>query len=178
MFKKATTQGFGLIEVLVVLAIVATSMLAATQITFDGLRSIKLDEVVDYVNGSMLQALEIAKSPTSVEVVGTTAPANFDGSYRLQITPDGKGAMNRVTTATTPLTLANCSSSSPYFVNVQESNAVQNPLVCLQLVVTQKQNLGLNYYEVRSRIVYNLAGLTVEKEIVGYRRNSFTFRAI
>lgn len=167
---------FGLIEVLIVLAIVATTMLAATQITLNGMRAIKLDEIVDFANGIMVQGLEIAKSPTTVEVVVSTVPANYNGSYRLQTNADGSSVLRLIDSSQTPITLAQCTSASNYFIRIENATGVQNPQVCLQMIVTQRQSLGLNYYEVRSRLVYNVGGQTVERDIYSYRRGSFTYR--
>ncbi|MBL8014840.1 MAG: prepilin-type N-terminal cleavage/methylation domain-containing protein [Candidatus Doudnabacteria bacterium] len=167
-------KAFGLLEVLIVLAIAATTMLAATQIALDGFRSIKLNEVLDYANGLMLQALEIAKSPTDVEIVAGTQPTNFEASYRLTTNSAGKAVMSVVTTSTTPLTVANCSTSSPYFVDANIPN-ITDPIICLQLTVTQRTNFGQVYYEIRSRLVYNLNGSQNERQIIGYRRDGFKF---
>lgn len=168
--KKA---GFGLIEILIVLAIIATTMLAATQISLNGIRAIKLDEVVDFANGMLLQGLELAKSPSTVRVFTLSGASNLNGSYRLQTASNGTTELRMVTTTQTPLTLAQCTSSSAYFVNITGATGVTNPQVCLQLMITARTNLGVNYYEIRTRLVYNLGGQTLEREIYAYRRGAF-----
>lgn len=177
MLHRPSKNAFGLLEVLIVLAIAATTMIAATQIALNGYRAIKVNEILDYANGLMLQALEIAKSPTDVEVVGVSQPPNFNASYRLSANASGKSVMSVVSTNIVNITPTDCSTSSPYFVNVNVPN-VNEPLVCLQLVVTQRTNFGVIYYEIRSRMVYNLDGQANTQELIGYRRNDFRFTAI
>ena len=54
-----------LIEVLIVLGVISTTMIVAVSLIINSLYELRNNETQDAANGIMIQALEIAKSPTN-----------------------------------------------------------------------------------------------------------------
>ncbi len=164
---------FGLLEIIIVLAIVAITMIAATQAALVAQRAIKKNEIGDLANGLMIQALEVAKSPTDVRLANVSLP-NVDGSYAMD-SLSGLPSMRKVADVSTPITPGQCTSASPYSQELGAEWGGSSPLICLQVVVREISNLGLNVFEITAHVLYKLEGEAdfVEKSIIGYRRNSF-----
>lgn len=176
--NKRKLPAIGLLEILIVLAIVSVTMVGAFQISLQGLRVVKNNEVADYANTLMLQALEIAKNPADVKVSSNSTITNFNGSYRLQRLADNTAVMWLVTTSLTPASGSTCSKNSTYYLDISNSGATTSPsIICLQLRVQQQQNLGINVYQITSRVMYSLNGQVIEQEVVGFRRNAFQYKA-
>lgn len=159
-----------LVEVLVVLAIVATTMVAATQITVQAMISIKNNEIVDTATGVMVQAMEIAKSPDSVKVRSAAGlVTNFKGSYYLATDATGS-ALWKVTDLLTPINT--CDAASQYFVRIDVGDRVP-PKVCLQLIIEPQVISGTTVFAIQANLVYELTGKVESLSINGFRRDAF-----
>ena len=175
--KLAKIRGFGLMEVLIVLAIVAATMVAAMQVSIQSLRVIKQNEIGDYANSVMVKALEVAKSPSDVQVSGTAQITNFQGSYQLQTQVGSPSVLWKVSDSVVPMTANNCSNTSPYYTDISAVSNIGNPVVCLQLIIRNISGLTGNAYEITSYLIYDIQDQQVERSIIGYRRNKFEFVA-
>jgi type II secretory pathway pseudopilin PulG len=169
-FRRQKLAAVSLVEVMVVLAIVAATMVGGMRLTVIAFTQIKKNEITDYATGVMIKALEIAKSPSLVRATsGFGTITDFDGSYVVQMTGD-EAVINQLTTTVQALTT--CDRSSPYYIDIQVSSG-QVPIACLQLNVTEKEGLTNDYYEIEARVVYVIDNTTTIKTITGYRVNDF-----
>ncbi|MCA9379036.1 hypothetical protein KC640_01275 [Candidatus Dojkabacteria bacterium] len=175
--KLAKIPAFGLMEVMIVLAIVAATMVAAMQVSIQSLRVIKQNEIGDYANSVMVQALELAKSPSNVQVSATGQVTDFQGTYQLQINSAGGAVLWKVGDNVTPITNTGCTNASPYFVDISNINPVGSPVVCLQLIVRNISGISGAAYEITSHLIYTLQNEQIERSIIGYRRNKFEYVA-
>lgn len=161
-----------LVEVLAVLGLVAVFIVGAAQMTVRLLINVKNNEVIDYVSGVQVQALEIAKSPAEVAVTRTLGqiPPGYLGSYRLRYgTPNvllyQSGATSLIT---------DCADTSAYRITTSTAEAASLPTVCLQFVIQPQTSLGNNtYYQITTRLIYNLNGQDYINDLVGYRSQDF-----
>lgn len=164
-------------EVLIVLAIVAATMVAAMQVSIQSLRVIKQNEIGDYANSVMIKALEVAKSPANVQVSSSAQVTNFQGSYQLQAQGASAPVLWKISDSMVPITANSCSNSSPYYTDISAINTVGNPVVCLQLIIRNISGLTGSAYEITSHLIYTIQDQQVERSIIGYRRNKFEFVA-
>jgi len=172
--KVKTWPAVGLVEVLIVLALVATTMVAATQVTVQSLIKIKEDEVNDYVNGLMIRVLEAAKSPQTLTIDNQlTGLSDFEGSYVLTIPDEGTStpAFTQEAIELTPIPEGSCTTSSPYSVTIPNLGNFTPPPVCLQAIVTELDGIDINpIFQITVRSVYSLSSGPVVRDIIGYRR--------
>lgn len=158
-------KGGSLIEVLVILAITAVSMVGIAGVNNRTLIAIKDNETLDNANGVMVQALEVAKSPARLPISGLTGV----GRYSLDYTTN---SLNRLADGEPDLTAtSDCSVGSPYYVSIADpDDSGRN--ICLQLTVVQRPRVlgGLNYYEITSRVLFYLSNGPVLNQLVAYRR--------
>lgn len=171
---KLKFSAVGLVEVLIVLALVATTMVAATQVTVQSLIKIKEDEVNDYVNGLMVRALEAAKSPQILTINNDlTGLTDFEGSYTLLVPSEGADTPSFTQEAIelTPLPEGSCTTNSPYSVTIPNLGNFTPPPVCLQVIVAELEGIDVNsIFQITVRSVYTLSSGPVVREVLGYRR--------
>ncbi len=175
---KSRYRSFSLVEVLVVLGLVATTMVAATQITVSALIKIKQNEIDDYVNGLMVKVLEAAKSPQPLTIDnGASGLATFQGSYILVIPeatatqPTVSPSFKQQSLTPDPIQPTTCNSSSPNYVSIPNLGTYVPPAVCIQALVVQLTGINATpIYQITVRAVYNLSSGPVSRELLGYRR--------
>lgn len=173
-FNKKVFNAVSLVEVVVVLGIIATTLVSAAQLSVRMTRTIKDNEISDFTNGVVLQALEIAKSPAAVKLASAAGGGSSTGSYRL----DRSGAqavlwresqtVNRIT---------NCTSASPYRVQIADGSQqlLGEALVCLQILIQPRQGaVRQSYFEIEAISVYQLSDQIVVNSGLGYRREAFS----
>jgi hypothetical protein len=168
--KSKNLPATSLVEVLVVLAIVASTMVAATQLSVRALIDIKQNEIEDYANSVMLKALEVAKSPSDINVTHLVTAGNYTGSYSSSLL-NGKPVLYQQ--SPTIVGMGTCTSGSVYYTPLTGVTGVTPPLACLQVQIQPKTGLNSTYYEITSTISFQLSDQMVTKTIVGYRRNKF-----
>lgn len=171
--KKAAS----LAEVLIVLGIISTALVASISIIVDSLRQTRLNEIVDTANLFMIKASEISKSANEITIVSTTFLPNQRGdvsfftleqsggvSYLRQVFPD-RSTLNecddnnefnlinssiQILEADSPREQNN---DIPEEVSPTTITYSQNTLrrICLQV---QLENKGEDIYEMTSRVIY------------------------
>jgi|GEM_PF-6458547 len=160
----------GLVEVIVVLAILATTMVSIVIVTTRGLRQVKRDEIEDRAVGLQLRSLELAKSPATLTLPIKLQTGDIK-NYYLQF-PDASNAQGEVhpieAVKSGDLTLDNCSLNSEYHVVLE--NTAKGEMYCNQMRIELKSASGKNYYEVKSIIVYKSINGFEKKELLAYRR--------
>jgi type II secretory pathway pseudopilin PulG len=113
--KGKSLKAVSLVEVLVVLAIVAATMVSAMRLSVTSLAQIKSNEIIDYATGIMLKAIEVAKSPNTVKILGEGTITEYDGSYSLQNSGNDV-ALYQQSDFVEPITT--CDRGSLYYLNV------------------------------------------------------------
>jgi len=170
-------KAFGLVEILVGLAIFSTAIIATVTIAVNSYKAVKNNELADLANSVMIRSVEYFKSPSSI---GSLTPAGSATStapvyYKLNVTisPETTGTDSlsfvRVTTNVQPLT--ECTESSEYRVNFSSTQNLESStfLLCNQIIVEPLTEGG---YIIKSRIVYQTSKGTETAEILGYRQPS------
>lgn len=175
-----------LVEILVVLAIVASSMVAVANVNIQAQISLKDNEIIDAANGVMIQALEVAKSPSQVSVVdpaGNLIPGNIQGYYSLDLNSGSSQGvvLRKQTFSNTKIT--NCNSTSPYLVDwttngVGATSTSLDPNVnniCVQVIITEEQRPLIvdTYYKIESIVIFNISDGQESNSIIGYRRDDY-----
>jgi type II secretory pathway pseudopilin PulG len=179
--KFAKLRAVSLVEVLVVLALVATSMVGVAGINVRAQLAVKDNETLDLGNGAMLQALELAKSPAGLELITATggrftgAPA---GNY--SIDNNNRNSLVRRADSDRPLSAtAPCDSNSTYYVTPVIANRApgsgKSPDICLQIIITavRRPLSSDSYFEIRSTVLFELSSGPVVNQLIAYRREPF-----
>jgi uncharacterized membrane protein YgcG len=162
-------NAFSLVEVLAVLALTGVVMIAFGQMLVRLTTQISRNEISDYANGIMLQAMEIAKSPTNLVINDTPAPpANFQGSYAL----DFDSTPNRLKLVTGTISqISTCTAGSSYQIAVEV-----NLPVCVQIIVQPGTSTGgKQYFQITTVVVYTQNGQPTVLTLSGYRHANFVF---
>jgi type II secretory pathway pseudopilin PulG len=170
-FKVATS----LVEVLVVLAIISTTLISVTLLVVRAMESIKKDEIADDAMGNLIKALEIVKAPSVIKVdnVQTLVAFNTSNNFSLESTTGVYFLKYRSESA---LTLNNCDANSPYFLSRTLGGTIKDKSVqCLQLVIIPR-NLGGGkvYYEINSILVYKSLNEFKMTSLKAYRYGEFS----
>lgn len=172
---------YGLMEVLVALAIISTAMVIAMQITMKNLVLVKDNEIIDLVNAMSLQALEIAKDPSKVTInAGATPPltvGNVNGSYNITFnTISKKGSLIRVASAVTSNLTSTCNSSNPYYLKVTQTTQLTATTadICIEMIIQKISSPGASsYYQITANTKYSYKGVDKTKTYLIYRKDDF-----
>ncbi|BCX13863.1 MAG: hypothetical protein KatS3mg085_395 [Candidatus Dojkabacteria bacterium] len=163
--KKASS----LVEVLIILSIISTTVIASTTIAVNSQKSLIRNEREEVVNASIIAGLEIVKSPTNVLVLGDPINPGSSKVYRLtkQTNPD------RYVLEERSEELQNCTNNSPFQVSIDNLGQEVNFPLCLSVTITRQQ--GQESYLVTVKAVYQNASTQDTKTLIGYRNDEFTF---
>jgi hypothetical protein len=174
-FKKKLSA-VSLAEVLVVLAITAVTLVSISQLTVQLLVTIKNDEVLDYTTGISIQALEIAKSAEAINLVSDTPIASPAGFYTIDFdsVPATLRRVSALGGGTTSESISDCNIGSEYYVRVDVPEAGVQPVVCMQIILTEEQDsLRQSYYLIEAVSVTKLGDEVRINRLKGYRRGEF-----
>ncbi|MCA9381298.1 hypothetical protein KC678_03465 [Candidatus Dojkabacteria bacterium] len=161
--KKAAT----LAEVMIVLGVISTAMVASISIMINSLVRIKINDIEDTANSVMIKALEAAKSPATLSLsqdisaiaVNSSVFFALDESSSLQI------QLNDVVNTS-------CTSQNKYNVSVLLPDDVSSSSeICVQVEIIPR--FGVNskrIYEIIVRSFYVLPSGDVRANVIkGYR---------
>lgn len=129
---KHKINAFGLVEVLVALAIFGIAFIAATAVTISSLRTIKDNEIADFTNSLMVRTLEYSKSDAvdyNTLTTGTLPRAfvvNGDVATNTNISFSPASDNNKLT--------ADACAGSEYVLNISDPD-FQNLEICNQIYV-------------------------------------------
>lgn len=167
--KRATS----LAEVMIILAIISTTVVASTTLVVKSLATIKNNEIEDTANGVMIKALEIAKSPADVYVSDTSFVNAASGQvYFFSI----QNQNNQYTLRRESGTASTCDSQGPFKTNLFTQTTTQNINICLVIEITPQTTLNQRIYEIAAKVVYQLEGETIINSVTGYRKDDFVLR--
>jgi hypothetical protein len=174
---KKNEKAFGLVEVLIGLAIFGTAIIAATSLTVKSLRIVKDNELADTANGIMIKTLELAKYPeTDTKFPGLSD----DGSKKIyyltgniddfnQLNFDNLTFIKKTSELNTDgIPSTDCISQTGNQIKVN-FEGISGLIVCNQIVF---ERLDSGNYEVSSRVIFQTAKEVREAEIKGFKNVS------
>jgi prepilin-type N-terminal cleavage/methylation domain-containing protein len=161
------SKAFGLVEVLIAIAISGVIMLAVVNVAARGLRLVRENEIRDTASAVMLRSLEIARSPVDFnfnEIVPETGRTSFTVNYEegaVTLSEESFGDPNGIT---------DCESGSRYQVDLAD-----NLLICNQVIISLSNSRQIDSttreltYQVESVVVYDFIGQDVQDSLISYR---------
>jgi prepilin-type N-terminal cleavage/methylation domain-containing protein len=167
-------KGFGIIEILISLAIFAIGVISITSLNAKTYRVIKNNELSDFADRTMVKALEYFKSPTTSDIQdklegwilsggGTEAycsiisTSTIDESIKLEF--EYQDAGNYFPKPPT------CLSGNPYKLNTSAESIYKDFYICEQIFVEKMTN----GYKITSKVVYKIDTETKTNQLIGYR---------
>lgn len=179
MNKKLRKKANSLIEVLVVLGIISSTMLVSVNVIIQNVAQLRVNELEDAANGVMIQGLEIAKSPADVVTNSELLPDKetvANSSIPLFFTLDRSGNQNILNEIVNGSVITECNDGSPYLVEIESDNENLNGFnTCLQIEIEAGENSasGEYYYLIKSRVIYQVPGDVNANTVAGYRFEEF-----
>lgn len=174
MFQiKKNKKALSLIEMLVVLVIISTTVITAFSLILRSNLEIKENEVADSTNSLMVSISEAIKSPGGVPISGFV-PGTFtpDIEYAFKVTAQGNSYVLTYVAGSASLTTCDSNSQFKYPVSVDQ-NTVRD--VCV-LVGIKKTSANANRFEVKTNTIYSLvssSGAPISSYLVSYRYSTF-----
>lgn len=171
IYKKAAS----LTEVMIVLGVISTVMVASVTIMINSMVRIRINEIEDAANSAMILALEITKSPANVrynvdvddsglfpyDIPQYFSISNLEGNNMLIYRP-GHGVM----------TACNGTLLDRYDVSfLLPEDISQNSVICIQVEVTPRRGINdTRIYEIVVRAIYEIPGGEVRSNVIqGFR---------
>lgn len=170
-FKKAAS----LVEVLIILAVISTTVIASTTIAVNSQRTLIENERTQTANGVLIQALEIIKSPAQIAVVNPDFFPNTPSYYRLTQSED------RYVLASVDdrAFIDDCTVNSTFQVS---SRLVQEPVnfpLCIMVEITSQpapRDTAFDtdtFYEIRVQLLYQQRSELQQTILQGIRYEEF-----
>ncbi len=174
MRKVVLKTASGLVEVLIVMGIIGTTLISSMLLVSRGFVEVRNNQTEDEISGIVIQVMDKLKNSTALEIAQTefntltsTSTRNFYLSGRDQLTLD------TFESPTTPIT--SCDSNNEYNVIAKEivdSSLTQN--LCIQIQL-RKQDQALNDRFIGSVVyVYTLNTETLTSKLDFVKYNEFT----
>lgn len=173
VFKK-NKKALSLVEMLVVLLIMSTTILTALGLILRSSLEIKENEVRDTVNGIILNINESMKSPGALQLNNFT-PNEFVAGVDYGFSVNSVGSTYELTYVQGSTTLTSCDPQSTYKYTVAISQSTIQD-VCILVTIKRIQGSTPPVYEIRtsSLYTYNQPGSTpVSSYLVTYRYDGF-----
>jgi type II secretory pathway pseudopilin PulG len=176
--KLKTLKAATLTEVLIVLGIISTTMIVAVSLIVNSLYELRNNETEDAANGIMIQALEIAKSPSDVVLSDATLlSASFDSTHYYSLSSENDQNFLQLQNQNQ---MVDCSTNSVYRIqdvsavaNTAQQEVLANVDICLQLIITPRAE---GFYEITSKVAYPAREEYQVNFIKGMRYGEFTVR--
>ncbi|MCA9386655.1 type II secretion system protein [Candidatus Dojkabacteria bacterium] len=161
--KKAAT----LAEVMIVLGVISTAMVASISIMINSLVRIKVNDIEDSANSVMIKALEAAKSPATISLSQDISAVAVNSSVFFSLDETARLQYEINDTVNT-----SCTSQNKYNVKTLLPDDVSsNSEICVQIEIIPR--LGVNskrIYEIVVRSFYVLPNGDVRANVIkGYR---------
>ena len=174
MFRiKKNKKALSLIEMLVVLVIISTTVITAFSLILRSNLDIKENEIADTTNSLMVSISEAIKSPGGVPISGFTLGSfNTGQEYAFKVAAQGNSFVLTYVPGTPSLTTCDSNSQFKYPVSVDQ-NTVRD--VCVLVGITKTSN-DTNRFQVKTNTVYSLvssSGAPISSYLISYRYNTF-----
>ncbi len=175
---KNNSKAFSLLEVLVMLVIISFTIISAVSLVSKISISTKNNENEDVINGVLLEAIELLKSPSPVLLSSdgynqVTTDTN-EHNFALKDTVSVKYLQFNTNPNTTLPT--QCSASDFYYVPIVINNKQQPYNLCMQIKIKRTLVPGTTanyYYFIQASILYNINGTNKTDTLTTYRYGSF-----
>jgi len=167
-FKRIKLKATGLVEVIVVIAILSVVIVSVASVTTKAMRQILKTEIEDRATSIQIRSLEMAKSPS--ELVLTPMTANDMRNYAVVFSATSGQVDFVERSGGSNLSTNNCSPSSEYYVDLGND---AKDTICNQVIIRSKNGYGGKlYYEVSSVLVFKSVDDFEIKQLLGYRREA------
>lgn len=168
---KITKKASSLVEVLVILAIISTSIVASTSLAVNSQKKVIENQREDTANGILVQALEVSKSPSLISL-GEEIDFVADRTYYFRFTEENQ----RLVLAQAPTALTSCEQGSLYQVETFGNTEEINFPMCIGVEVKYIQPLRSTkaYYELTVRAIFQQGKQLRFLVLKGVRSEAFT----
>ncbi len=162
-------KSFGLVEVLIAIAISGILMLGAVSVTAKGWRMVKKAELQDASSAILIRALELSRSPVSTIEISKLMANSSEKYFNLKLDDEKKFVLKEAVAGD----INKCSQNSAYIVDLYKES---NFIICNQIKVKKIEEEELienevQYtYEIKSKVVYEFAGQFESDELLTYRK--------
>ncbi len=165
-------KAFGLVEIIVSLAVFGTAIIATMALTVNAYTTVKNNELGDLANSIMISSGEYFKSPNAKTIL---PPAGSNGSFYYNLTTPinvnpgstqvSNLGFNRQTS--TAAKINSCDTGSIYKVAFNDTTGLPNNFIVCNQVIIQPQPDGS--YKILSEVVYKTSKGLDQSELIGYR---------
>lgn len=175
--NRKKLKAFGLVEVLVAIAISGVLMMGAVNVAANSLRTVKENESKDAASGILLRSLEITRSPVSFNLNSKVIAAG-DNYFKLanfvDATRNGNTNGFDLIAINDTQKIADCTTESEYLVDTLGSGLQ----ICNQIIVADRTPAGggtssadpvIKTFEVKSVVVYKYLNRVYIDELNSYR---------
>jgi hypothetical protein len=157
---KKSTKALSLAEVIMALGIISTVMVASISFMISSLIRVQVSELEDQANSLMIKALEVAKSPTRLNIdaaqISTIAPMYFSLNEFNQLISQSQEE------------IGTCNNINVYNSTTLLDETFRRFPVCLQVIFIPLQDAAARY-EVRSKAIFINGEEVREVSLIGYR---------
>lgn len=162
--NQQSRNAFGLVEIIVAIAIFATAMIATVSLAIGSLRTVKDNELADTANAVMVGSMEYMKSPAAVPVLNQLTAGRREFAFSVSSEIDTENPNLTTLRQMDQADVINtCSDSSEYRVVLRD---FPDFLVCNQILLQQAAG---NSFEIRSIVYYQTSKGISRNELIGYR---------
>ncbi|MFW5702460.1 MAG: type II secretion system protein [Candidatus Dojkabacteria bacterium] len=170
------TNAFGLLEVLIAIAISAVVMVGALVISSKSIQSVRENELRDLSSSVLVRSLEVARSPLNYNFSELLGDRQAPVAFALDQDAAGSLVLQEQVGDATPIA-NNC--PDRYRVNFLERDDLDTFVtpefaaayeLCNQVIITPLPQQGVTRsFEVRSIVTYNIFGDYLTEELITYR---------
>lgn len=177
-----TQNAFGLLEVVISIAISGVILLGSMNVALKGLQVVRLNEIKDIANGILLRSLEFARSPSS-DLNLTELIQNGANTYSFAINANplstdpkkqaSSDLLKLISSANDPkITTCGDPSTADYLVAVGNKNDNAPFQICNQIQIkklTAPATALQNDFSIVSTVIYVYNNQQVSDSLVSYR---------
>jgi prepilin-type N-terminal cleavage/methylation domain-containing protein len=183
--RKRIKKAFGLLEVLIAIAISSIVLLGAMVVATKSIRFVRTNELQDLSNGVLIKSLEVSRSPVDFDLDSLLGASSGPNYYTLsnQDVDDGQGNTVERLRLTEQVgefnEITECDTNSVYRVDLLEDQDVEQFAdvnfrnayqICNQIVISEVRTDNVRrVFEIKSIVVYRLFEEDVRSELISYR---------
>jgi type II secretory pathway pseudopilin PulG len=162
-------KAYSLAEVLIILGIISTTVLGASALIINSIKTTSENQLKDAVNGVQIKALEAAKSPADLTLDIPEEQLINGVNYYFSFSQNESGYFlaRQTSDATT------CEENSIYKVEDQQYPILGKYNVCLVIQITPRLQSEEKYFEIFSKTIFEAEGESQINILKGYRNDGF-----
>lgn len=175
---KKSAKAFGLVEVIVALAIISILSMGALNTASSALRLVRSYELRDTASGILLRSLEVASTPIDIKL-REQVPAGTTGSFQLNYSTNigdsfvefervGGGGGQAIDQVPSP----SCEAGNAYAIEIDTGYLICNEVIIRSLGVedvSDVSNLKQYNFEITSIVVYEFNNEVYTDRLVNFR---------